>query len=75
MRTIIDIPDLQIKVLDEISNIKHVSRASIIREALNRYIIEINKNKRDFESAFGIWENENYSGVRYQRILREEWSI
>ena len=38
MRTIVDIPDSQVKILDQVSKKKNVSRASLIREALTKLL-------------------------------------
>ena len=38
MRTIVDIPDTQVKILDQVSKKKKVSRAKIIRQAVTNYI-------------------------------------
>ena len=40
MRTIIDIPDKDIKILNQLSKKKKISRAGIIRQALTNYITE-----------------------------------
>jgi metal-responsive CopG/Arc/MetJ family transcriptional regulator len=73
MRTIIDIPDAQIKILDQLSKNKRLSRAHIIRHALDIYISNCVKSKKSYESAFGIWKNKKLDALAYQRNLRDEW--
>ena len=43
MRTIVDIPDAQIKILTQLSKKKKISRAEVIRRALTDYIESSNK--------------------------------
>ncbi len=74
MRTIIDISDSQVRFLNQLSNDRKTSKASIIRTALNNYIDQYDKNKKSYEIAFGIWKNKNIDGLSYQRDLREEWN-
>lgn len=74
MRTIVDIPDTQVKFLKQLSEKKKMSRAEIIRRALNNYITEHNKTVTGYKSAFGSWGESNLKdGVSYQQKLRDEW--
>ncbi len=73
MRTIIDIPDAQIKFLNDLSKKKKVSRAEIVRAALNNYIANCKKDIERYESAFCSWENSSVKdSVSYQQKLRDE---
>lgn len=74
MRTIVDISDSQIKILNQISRKKNTSRASLIREALAKYINSYNDSKKAYESAFGLWKNKKLDGLTYQQKLRDEWN-
>jgi predicted DNA-binding protein len=58
MRTIVDIPDSQVKILDQVSKKKNVSRASLIREALTKYINSYSNSKKSYELAFGVWKRK-----------------
>lgn len=73
MRTIVDIPDEQVKILNQLSKKKGVSRAKIIRQALTKYIADYSKTKKGFDAAFAIWKNKNLDSLSYQRELRDEW--
>ncbi|MCC8417732.1 MAG: ribbon-helix-helix domain-containing protein [Rickettsia endosymbiont of Bryobia graminum] len=75
MRTIVDIPDTQIKILDQISKKKKISRAEVIRLALNGYVTSHNKIKTGYKEAFGIWKSKKkLDSISYQQKLRNEWS-
>ncbi|WP_253308469.1 MULTISPECIES: CopG family transcriptional regulator [unclassified Rickettsia] len=73
MRTIIDIPDTQIKILDQLSQKKKISRAQIVRQAVTNYITDYTESKKSYESAFGIWKDKKLDSLTYQSKLREEW--
>lgn len=73
MRTIIDIPDVQVKVLNKLSKKKRVSRAEIIRQALTNYIANYSKTKKAYKKAFGLWKDKNLDSIEYQKNLRDEW--
>ena len=73
MRTIVDIPDMQIKILNQLSKKQKVSRAEIIRQALAGYITNYNKSKKSYKLAFGIWKDRKIDGLLYQEKLRGDW--
>lgn len=73
MRTIVDIPDVQIKFLDNISKKKKLSRAEIIRQALSSYIAGYRDSQKGYKLAFGIWKDKDVDSVSYQKKLRNEW--
>lgn len=73
MRTIIDIPDIQVKVLNQLSKKKKVSRAEIIRQALTNYITNYSKTKNSYKKSFGILKDKKLDGIEFQRKLRKEW--
>lgn len=70
MRTLVDIPDRQIKELIRISKAEKLSRAEIIRQAVAAFI-EM-KNQGTVE-AFGLWKECETDNVKYQEQLRSEW--
>ena len=72
MRTIVDIPDETLHVLDKWAKQNNVSRAAVIREAIALYLE--NKPVASDEDAFGLWKDRALDGVAYQQNLREEWS-
>ena len=71
MRTLVDIPDKQLKALTRLSKAKKRSRAAIIRDALSAYLEKEKPNAID--AAFGLWGDRAIDGLEYQRKLREEW--
>jgi hypothetical protein len=73
MRTIIDLPDRQIDALERISRSRKLSRAELIRQAVESYLKE---HLPDRDEAFGLWKREGIreDGVAYQRRLRKEWN-
>jgi len=73
MRTIVDIPEEQVKILDRISKRKKVSRATIVRQALIDYITVQNQTEESYEIAFGIWKGNKFDSLLHQQKLREEW--
>jgi metal-responsive CopG/Arc/MetJ family transcriptional regulator len=70
MRTLVDLPEKQIKALTRLSKARKTSRAAIIRDAVATYL-EREQPKRKHE-AFGLWGDRVVDGLEYQRKLREE---
>jgi metal-responsive CopG/Arc/MetJ family transcriptional regulator len=73
MRTLIDIPEQQIADLSILCQEQGVSRAELIRRAINSYLI---KYKPKEANSFGLWKKENEhieDGLDYQQKLRNEW--
>ncbi len=72
MRTIIDLSDRQIGALERISRSRKLSRAELIRQAVDRYLQEYLASR---DEAFGLWKGEGVreDGVALQRRLRKEW--
>jgi hypothetical protein len=81
MRTIVDIPDDQIKALDRIGNREKLSRAELVRRAVSQYLeAETPKKPRPITNdIFGIAKPgdkrffDGLDGVEYQRRIRAEW--
>ena len=75
MRTIIDIPEADISLLDKMSKKAACSRAATIRNAIKDYI-EKNKAKHTetvLSQAFGIWKDSPVDGLAYEDEIRKEW--
>lgn len=70
MRTIIEIPEEDIKKLDVLCHTFRISRAEAIRRAVNQYLVE---NRPDMEDAFGIWKKRKIDSLRYEKGIRKEW--
>ena len=71
MRTLVDIPEPQLRELTRLSKRKKVSRAAVIREAVSSYLKRNRPAAAD--EAFGLWRDLKVDSVEYQRKLRDEW--
>ena len=73
MRTIVEIPDEQIAALDRMRASEKISRAEIIRRAVEAFLRR--QRERDLEelAGFGCWAGMGPDGVEHQRRLRSEW--
>ena len=80
MRTIIDIPEQDIKALDAIKADEGVSRNELVKRGVAMLLKTYQKTEVD---AFGLWskewskegltQNQAQDGRDYQLALREEW--
>jgi metal-responsive CopG/Arc/MetJ family transcriptional regulator len=70
MRTLVDIPDRQIKELTALCEAEKGSRAEVIRQAIASYI---EKKKPATVEAFGLWKGRKVDGLAYQEQVRSEW--
>lgn len=70
MRTLVDIPDRQLKDLAAICVAERLPRAELIRRAIAAYI---EKKKAPAVEAFGLWQNRKLDGLTYQEQVRSEW--
>jgi predicted transcriptional regulator len=70
MRTLVDLSPDELDRLAEIARRRRVSRAAVMREALQDYIARQPRNERD--AAFGAWSTGE-DGLAYQERMREEW--
>lgn len=71
MRTIIDIPDTQLELLNSFAIQEKISRAELIRRAVADYLQRYATAAED--DAFGVWQLRGEDGMAYQQRLREEW--
>jgi Ribbon-helix-helix protein, copG family len=74
MRTIIDLPDEQIRALDEFCRRKKISRAEAVRQAVAHLLPKTKSNWRN-HPAVGLWPGSKSKGdsVQYVRRIRKEW--
>ncbi len=72
-RFLADVPEDDIRMLDEIAKRAGKSRAAVLREAVANYL-EVS-GKEGFEKYFGLWERHGskVDGLDYERQLRGEW--
>jgi metal-responsive CopG/Arc/MetJ family transcriptional regulator len=71
MRTIIELPEQQLKTLSEVCRREGISRAEAIRRAVAEYARR--QVAGDAERAFGLWRRRRADGLAYERRLRREW--
>ena len=71
MRTIVDIPEDMLEKLSYLGETGNKSRAAMVREAIQAYIID--KAPMSIDEAFGVWSEEAVDGLSYQEKLRSEW--
>ena len=74
MRTLVDIPDDDIKRLDALAAKSKRSRAAAIRDAVTLYLSQ-NDNGNDWIlRGAGLWKDRTDIGdaVEYQRAMRED---
>lgn len=72
VRTLVDIPQEWITLLDRETAVEKVSRAELIRRAISGFL-ETRRKKKNIHAFFGIWKSRKTDGVAYQRKLRSEW--
>ena len=71
MRTIIELSDAQIKALDHLSRAQDRSRAAVIRDAVDGYVAD--KQKDQIARGFGLWHDRVEDGLTFQERMRSEW--
>lgn len=71
MRTLIDIPESELARLNELSRVRRVSRAHLVRCAIDAYLRTETRDALD--AAFGMWGDRNIDGLEYTAKLRKEW--
>lgn len=71
VRTLVDIGDPEVKALDRLAQRERMSRAALIRKAINDFLA---RNNADIEAeAFGLWGDRKIDGLTYQENMRSEW--
>jgi metal-responsive CopG/Arc/MetJ family transcriptional regulator len=71
MRTLVDLGDVQVQALDELSKKEKRSRAALIRQAVDDYLMK--RRNGDEDDAFGLWGKRKVDGLAYQEKVRREW--
>jgi metal-responsive CopG/Arc/MetJ family transcriptional regulator len=72
MRTLVDLPEMELERLNILSRARKVSRAELIRQAVSGFLAQ---NKAGLEDSFGLWsgKKKRVDGVEYQDKVRSEW--
>jgi len=73
MRTIIDLPEEQVKALAAWCDAEKISRAEAVRRALAEMLV--NRQAVDRDKAFGAWREKDFDSTQHVRTLREEWEL
>lgn len=71
MRALVDLPERQLRELGEIGKAAGVSRAEIIRRAIDAFLAQ--RRRPELADAFGLWRHRQEDGLAYQERLRGEW--
>lgn len=71
MRTLVDIPEEDMKLLNERSAAEGVSRAELVRRAISASLAPHKATK--IVEGFGIWAGRVEDGLAYQERMRSEW--
>ncbi len=71
MRTLIDIPDKDFKLLNAVVKRMEISRAEFVRRAIATALAPYRKTMN--HEAFGLWASHPEDGLEYQERMRAEW--
>ncbi len=71
MRTLVDLPQEDITLLNKLAKADSVSRAELVRRAVATYL-EPHRTV-SLRDGFGIWAGMKEDGLAYQERLRSEW--
>jgi len=71
MRTLIDIPEEDLVLLNQVAKKLSVSRAELVRQAV---AISLAPHRQKMNhAAFGAWSGFAEDGLAYQERMRAEW--
>jgi metal-responsive CopG/Arc/MetJ family transcriptional regulator len=71
MRTLVDLPEADVRSLDAMAKAQNASRAKLIRAAVEAFLKA--KSEDPIDASFGAWKNKDIDGLDYQRKIRDEW--
>jgi metal-responsive CopG/Arc/MetJ family transcriptional regulator len=71
MRILVDVGEIQLRELDELSKQEKRSRTALIRDAIND--LRTKRRRKHEGDAFGLWGARRVDGLVYQNRLRSEW--
>jgi metal-responsive CopG/Arc/MetJ family transcriptional regulator len=72
MRTIFEIPDDKVKELDRLCKAQKISRAELVRRAIDKYLLDTPLVRR--EASFGIWKKKKIDSLKFETSIRKEWT-
>jgi metal-responsive CopG/Arc/MetJ family transcriptional regulator len=75
MRTLVDIPDADLAVINKVIKAQSISRAEFIRRAIAQSLTAHRKTQiqKAREAAFGLLAGRSIDGMEYQERIRQEW--
>ena len=73
MRTIVEIPDEQLRALDAWRRTRGMTRAEAVRRAVAGLLQDEDEVRTAVDSAFGLWRGRDIDGLAEQDRLRAEW--
>jgi metal-responsive CopG/Arc/MetJ family transcriptional regulator len=71
LRTLVDIPDEDLKLITKLTKKRAISRAEFVREAIGTALAPYRRKME--HKAFGLWTDLKEDGIEYQERLRSEW--
>jgi len=71
MRTIIDLPEEQVRALTEWCKVEKISKAEAVRRAVAGLLA--NQQQSGREKAFGAWRKKDLDSRSWVENLRQEW--
>jgi hypothetical protein len=72
VRTLVDLVPSQVVALDRLAKRRERSRAALIREAVDDYLLRNGGAAQVGDEAFGLWGN-GLDGLAYEDKVRGEW--
>ena len=71
----IKLPKNELRQLSQIAAERMLSKREVIAEAIAVYLVEHTPipQANALKKSFGIWRVHSIDGVKFQRMLREEW--
>jgi hypothetical protein len=75
VRTIVELPDTQVKALARFCRREGISRAEAIRRAVAKLVAngELAAAQQNLRAGFGLWRGRQPDGRAYVEALRAEW--
>lgn len=73
MRTIVEIPESQLKSLSKLCRRERISRAEAIRRAVAKMLDDQRPMEDGMSGAFGMWKHRRGDVRSLLHQLREEW--
>jgi len=71
MRTLVDIPEEDLDLLNGVVKTLAISRAEFVRRAISKSLEPHRQSQK--QEAFGLWANRPVDGLKYQERMRAEW--